>query len=93
MQEHHDSIEKASSAELSPGSPEPVRRGTGEPPSGDYLTIGELATWLRISRGSAWSLVMEKGEIPYYRFTDRAVRLARKDVEEYIRRCRSDGLG
>ncbi len=91
MQERHDGIEEATSAE--PSVVEPAHQGTGEPPSGDYLTLQELANWLKISRGSAWSLVMEKREIPYYRFTDRAVRLARKDVEEYIRRCRSDGLG
>jgi len=65
------------------------RHGSGEQPSGEYLTIQELSTWLNISRGSAWSLVMERGGIPHYRFTDRAVRLARKDVEDYIRRCRS----
>ncbi len=58
-------------------------------PEGDYLTLRELASWLKISRGSAWSLVMERGEIPHYRFTNRAVRIARQDVEDYIRRCRS----
>jgi excisionase family DNA binding protein len=35
---------------------------------------------------------MEKGEIPYYRFGDRVVRLARTDVEAYLARCRSDAL-
>ena len=59
-------------------------------PTTEYITIQELAAWLRISRGSAWSLVMEKGEIPYLRFGDRIVRLARADVEDYLRRCRSD---
>lgn len=46
------------------------RHGSGEQPSGEYLTIQELSTWLNISRGSAWSLVMERGGIPHYRFTD-----------------------
>ncbi len=64
----------------------------GEAPKGDYLTLQELADWLRMSRGSAWSLVMEKGQIPYYRFTDRVVRLARVDVEAYLARCRSDAV-
>ncbi len=73
-------------------SEQAVRRGTGEPPAklGEYLTIQELAEWLRISRGSAWSLVMEREEIPYLRFGDRIVRLARADVEDYLQRCRSD---
>jgi len=64
--------------------------GPGEAPEGDYLTLRDLADWLKISRGSAWSLVMEKREIPYYRFGDRAVRLQREDVEAYISRCRYD---
>lgn len=87
MREQHDSPEEAS-AEFSPV--EPARQGMGGSPEGDYLTLGELATWLKISRGSAWSLVMQKAEIPHYRFTNRAVRIARRDVEDYIRRCRSD---
>ncbi len=68
------------------------QHGLGQPPEGDYLTLQELATWLKMSRGSVWSLVMEKGEIPYYRFGDRVVRLARTDVEAYLARCRSDAL-
>lgn len=63
---------------------------SGEPPTGDYMTIQKMATWLKMSRGSAWSLVMERGEIPYYRFGDRVVRLARVDVDAYLARCRSD---
>lgn len=31
------------------------RHGSGEQPSGEYLTIQELSTWLNISRGSAWT--------------------------------------
>lgn len=62
----------------------------GEAPKGEYITIQEMADWLRISRGSAWTLVFEKAEIPHLRIGDRMVRLARADVEEYIRRCRSD---
>ena len=62
----------------------------GEAPKGEYITLQEMADWLRISRGSAWALVFEKGEIPHLRIGDRMVRLARADVEEYIRRCRSD---
>ncbi len=90
MQERHDGIEEATSAELS--VVEPAHQGTGEPPSGDYLTLQELANWLKISRGSAWSLVMERGEIPYLRVGDRIVRLARTDVEAYLARCRSDAV-
>lgn len=57
---------------------------------GEYMTIQEFADMLRIGRGTAWSLVMEKAEIPHLRFGDRVVRLARTDVEDYLRRCRSD---
>ncbi len=71
---------------------EQAGRKPGEPSSfaGEYITLQEMADWLRISRGSAWSLVMERGEIPYLRFGDRIVRLARTDVEAYLARCRSD---
>ena len=89
MHERHDSAEEAS-AELSPT--ERSRRGTGEPPRGEYLTIQEFADWLRIGRGTAWTLVMEKAEIPHLRFGDRVVRLARADVEDYLARCRSDAV-
>lgn len=57
------------------------------------MTIQELATWLKMSRGSAWSLVMEKGDIPYSRFGDRVVRLAREDVDDYRKRSHSDAAG
>ncbi len=67
-----------------------AERQPAEPRKTEYITIRELAAWLRISRGSAWSLVMERGEIPYLRFGDRIVRLARADVEAYLARCRSD---
>ncbi len=67
-------------------------RQPGESPAklGEYITIQEFADWLRIGRGTAWSLVMERGEVPHLRFGDRVVRLARADVEDYLRRCRSD---
>ncbi len=68
----------------------PAYQGTGGPPEGEYLTLGELAAWLKISRGSAWLLVVEKEEIPYLRVRNRIVRMARADVEAYLRRCRSD---
>ncbi len=76
------------------GNPSPrsakLRLEAGDAPKGQYLTLQELAAWLKISRASAWSLVMERGEIPYLRFGDRIVRLEREDVEAYLRRCRSD---
>lgn len=59
-------------------------------PEKEFITIRELAAWLGIGRGTAWSVVVEKGEIPHMRISDRVVRIARADVEEYIRRCRSD---
>lgn len=58
--------------------------------SNDFMTIQELAEEMRISRALAWSLVLEHREIPHYRFSSRAVRLARSDVDAYVARCRSD---
>ncbi|MBA2619191.1 MAG: helix-turn-helix domain-containing protein [Rubrobacter sp.] len=66
-----------------------LEAGRGEP-RGEYMTIQEFADLLRIGRGTAWSLVMERAEIPHLRVGDRVVRLARADVEDYLRRCRSD---
>jgi len=88
VQERHDGTE-AASAELSLVE---TRQAMGGPPEGDYLTLQEFADWLKISRGSAWSLVMERGEIPHLRVGDRIVRLARTDVEAYLARCRSDAV-
>lgn len=48
---------------------------------GEYITLQQLAVWLNISRGTAWSIVMERGDIPYLRLSDRVVRVARADVE------------
>ena len=76
------------SIELSKGE----GRRPGALPTGEYMTIQEFADLLRIGRGTAWSLVMEKAEIPHLRFGDRVVRLARADVEDYLRRCRSDAV-
>ncbi len=67
-----------------------ARQRPGDPPKREYMTLQELANLLTISKGSAWSLVIERREIPHHRFGDRIVRLARTDVEEYILRCRSD---
>ena len=51
---------------------------------GEYMTLDELARHLEIGRGSAWSLVIERGEIPHVRVSGRVIRVARRDVEEYI---------
>lgn len=58
--------------------------------AGEYITIRELAEWLGISRGSAWNIVMYRGDIPHVRLTSRTVRIACSDVETYLERCRSD---
>lgn len=66
-------------------------RGRGRTDEEDeYLTIGEFAAWLRISRGSAWAIVMERRQIPYVRISERVIRLARRDVEAYVASCRFD---
>lgn len=65
------------------------RRPDG-PPEKEHLTLREVARWLGVSRNTVWALAVERGELPYLRFSDRVVRVARTDVEEYIRRCRSD---
>lgn len=71
-------------------APVQVRHRGGEIPDHQYLTLQQVAQWLNISRGTAWSIVIEKREIPYVRLSDRVVRVARADVEGYLQRCRSD---
>ncbi len=83
---------RAEGSQESPGNLANLRQKAGDPPQGDYLTLQELASWLKISRASVWNLVVEKGEIPHLRFGDRIVRLARADVEAYLARCRSDAV-
>ncbi len=83
---------KAEGAQEPSGNLANLPQKAGDPPQGDYLTLQELASWLKISRASAWNLVVERGEIPYLRFGDRIVRLARADVEAYLARCRSDAV-
>ncbi len=56
-------------------SAQAVRRGTGEPPAklGEYLTIQELAEWLRISRGSAWTMDFDgtdRAQLTYDSYSD-----------------------
>ena len=82
-------------AEVSGQSPSAAEgRRSGEPLAalGEYLTIQEFADLLRIGKGTAWSIIMERGEIPHLRLGDRVVRLARTDVEAYLARCRSDAV-
>lgn len=61
-------------------------------PQSEYITLQQLATWLSISRTTAWSIVIEREDIAYVRLADRVVRIARKDVEDYLLRCRSKTL-
>lgn len=70
-----------------------VRREPGETPEAEFVTLSNFARRIGVSRGSAWTIVMVRGELPYYRFGDRAVRLAKADVETYIAASRSDALG
>ncbi len=83
---------KVEGSQESSGDLAKLRQEAGSPPQGDYLTLQELASWLKISRASAWNLVVERGEIPYSRLGDRIVRLSRADVEAYLARCRSDAV-
>ncbi len=64
-----------------------------QPRRGEYMTLGELARHLEIGRGSAWSLVIERGEIPHVRVSARVIRVARRDVEEYIASRRVEASG
>lgn len=68
-------------------------RATTEEPKEEYVTLAELAAWLRIGKGSARAIVVERGEIPYVRVSERVIRLRRSDVERYIESCRVEAAG
>ncbi len=55
---------------------------------GGYVTLSEMARLLGIGHSTAWDIVVERGELPYYRFGGRAVRVALSDIEDYVARCR-----
>lgn len=69
------------------------RMAATEAPNEEYLTLAELAAWLRIGKGSARAIVVERGEIPYVRISERVIRLRRADVERYIEGCRIEAAG
>ena len=53
-----------------------------------YVTLSEMARLLGIGHSTAWDIVVVRGEIPYYRFGNRAVRVSLSDIEAYVARCR-----
>ena len=55
---------------------------------GGYVTLSEMARLLGIGNSTAWDIVVVRGEIPYYRFGNRAVRVSLADIEDYVARCR-----
>jgi excisionase family DNA binding protein len=55
---------------------------------GGYVTLSEMARLLGIGQSTAWEIVVVRNEVPYYRFGDRAVRVSRADIEDYVARCR-----
>ena len=52
------------------------------------MTLSEMARLLGIGHSTAWDIVVERGELPYYRFGDRAIRVSLTDIEAYVARCR-----
>ena len=55
---------------------------------GGYVTLSEMARALGIGQSTAWDIVVVRGEVPYYRFGDRAIRVSLADIEDYVARCR-----
>lgn len=60
------------------------RQRSGEPPEGAILTLAELATWLKISRATAWTIVMVRDQITYTCVGDRGIRLKKEAVDAYL---------
>lgn len=53
----------------------------------DLIRRGEACEMLGISKGTLDRLI-QTGKLPAYRITDKAVRLAREDVERYLEAAR-----
>ena len=70
-----------------PGGRREERKHAGAS-GGEYVTLSEMARLLGIGHSTAWDIVVERGEIPYYRFGGRAVRVSLADIEAYVARCR-----
>ncbi len=52
------------------------------------MTLSEMARTLGIGHSTAWDIVVVRGELPYYRFGDKAIRVSLADIEDYVARCR-----
>lgn len=57
-------------------------------PSDEWLTLAELAAWLKVGRTSVYRLIAS-GAVPSYR-VGRSVRVRRADVERWLEETRQD---
>lgn len=52
-----------------------------------YMTVPEMAQFLKVSRGTAYRLI-QSGRIPAYRPSPRKTLVRQLDVEKYIKQAR-----
>ncbi len=56
-------------------------------PSSEFLTVRELARYLRLSPTGVYRLV-ERRDLPFYRMSQKIL-FKLTDVEEYLKKCRT----
>lgn len=56
----------------------------------DMLNVREASEALGVGKTLAWKL-MHAGALPYHRIGDKAIRVSRADIEDYLARTRHDG--
>ena len=61
------------------------------PPNEEWLTLAEVAAWLKVGRTTVYRLITS-GAVPSYR-VGRSVRVRRADVEGWLEETRQDFRG
>ncbi len=59
-------------------------------PTSEFLTVRELAKYLRISSTSVYRLV-ERRDLPFYRMSQKLL-FNLTDVEAYVKKCRTEAF-
>lgn len=82
VQESVSELEREIMAALGQNRPRHEPSVTSSEETSEWLTIADLAAWLKVGKSVAYQLV-STGEIPGYRI-GQAIRVRRKDVEEWL---------
>jgi excisionase family DNA binding protein len=57
----------------------------GRQDDGEYLSLSQVARIIHVGRTTVWEIVVARSEIPYFRISERIVRIRRSDVDAYLK--------